>query len=460
MGALGSEDRPLRVAVVGSGPAGFYAADTLLKSSLRAQADLFERLPMPYGLVRYGVAPDHPTTRTVIRVFERVAASEGFRFFGNVTVGRDVTVDELRGFYDAIVFACGMENGSRLGIPGEDLPGSHTADEFLLWVNAHPDYSNAKFNLDHETAVVVGQGNVAIDAARLLVRTPDELRRTDIAGYAFDTLARSRVREVHLIGRRGPVQAKFSQQEIEEMGELADCVPVVDPADLVLDPASEAEVQDPRGVNGKRNLAALRKLSEYAGPDRARRAVIRFLLSPVEIRGNGRVEEVLFERNELVGEPFGLRAKGTGERISIPCGLVLRAVGHYGSPLPDVPFDEKRKLFPNERGRIIENGASLPGLYATGWIKRGPTGLIGTNKADSMETVDALLEDVPALVPCPTPDSGALLGLLAKRGVRVVTQEDWGRINAAEEERGEAKGKLRERFATVDECLAILGETD
>lgn len=460
MGALGSDERPLRVAVVGSGPAGFYAADMLFKSSLRVQVDLFERLPMPYGLVRYGVAPDHPTTRTVIRVFERVAASEGFRFFGNVSVGRDITVDGLRAFYDAVIFACGMENGARLGIPGEDLPGSHTADEFLLWVNAHPDYSNAKFNLDHETAVVIGQGNVAIDAARLLVRTPDELRKTDIAGYAFDALAWSRVREVHLVGRRGPAQAKFSQQEIEELGELADCVPVIDPVELTLDPASVAEIQDPRGVNGKRNLAALTKLSEYAGPERSRRAVIRFLLSPVEIRGDGRVEEVVFEKNQLVGEPFALIARGTGKRITIPCGLVLRAVGHYGSPLPGVPFDEKRRLFPNERGRIVQNGTPLPGLYATGWIKRGPTGLIGTNKADSTETVDALLEDASALLPCVTPDSAAVSEMLAKRGVRVVSQEDWRRINAAEEKRGEAKEKLRERFTTVDECLAILERAD
>lgn len=457
MTELGTEERPLRVAVIGSGPAGFYAAGALLRGPAKAVVDVFDRLPTPYGLVRSAVAPDHPKTKTVLRVFEKTAALEGFGFWGNVTVGRDVSLDELRRHYDAVILATGMELGARLGIPGEELPGSHTADEFVLWFNGHPDYAGMTVDLSHETAVVIGQGNVAIDAARILVRTVDELRNTDIAQHALDALAESRVREVHLIGRRGPVQAKFSQEEIDELGELADCDPVVRAEDLALDPASQAELDDAKNFNSKRNMKALRALSERGLSGKGRKLCVDFLQSPVEIKGDNRVEALVLEKNTLSGEPFNLKARGTGERIEIGCGLVLRAVGHYGLRVEGAPFDQKRTIFPNDKGRAVQDGEPVPGLYTTGWMKRGPNGLIGTNKADSAETVEALLSDVPSLTPCEQPDGAPLRELLAARGVRVVTQADWERLNAEEERRGEAQGKPREKFVSVEEMISFLG---
>ncbi len=456
MALLGSEARPLRVAIVGSGPAGFYAAAAILNAPVVARVDLFERLPTPFGLVRAGVAPDHPKTRSVIRVFERLAEREELAFWGNVTVGRDVSVEELRRHYDAVVFASGAELGANLNIPGEDLPGSHTANAFVGWFNGHPDYRDATFDLSQEIAVVIGQGNVASDVVRMLARAPAELRHTDIAQHALDALAASRVREICLIGRRGPVQAKFSQQELQELGELADCDPVLDPADLELDDVSRQELDDPKNFNSKRNMAVFESFAQRPAPTKSKRIYIRFLRSPVAIRGNDRVEALALESNVLEGTPFALKAQGTGVVEELPCGLVFRAVGHRGTAIPGVPFDERRGIFPNDAGRIVDGGQPISGLYATGWIKRGATGLIGTNKADSAATIDRLLEDVPSLTPCAEPDSAGLRALLASRGVRVTNYEDWRKLDEAEVARGEAVGKPREKFVTVAGMLAAL----
>lgn len=454
MATLGTSERPLRVAIVGSGPSGFYAADPLLKSeSPVCSVDMFDRLPVPFGLVRGGVAPDHPKIRTVTRVYEKIADHPRFRFLGNVKVGQDIQVDELRRHYDAILFSCGAETDRRLGIPGEDLAGSHTATSFVAWYNAHPDYRDLHFDLSQEVAVVIGVGNVAMDVARTLAKTVDELKTTDIAQHALDALAESKIREIYIIGRRGAAQAAYTTPELKEMGELEACDPIVGPAEIALDPLSQQELSD---RNTARNIEILTEYANRPTGGKPRKLHFRFLLSPTELKGTDRVESIVLEKNRLEGEPENLKARGTGEHVEIPCGLVFRSIGYKGIAMPGVPFDEKRGVFPNEKGRITENGAPVVGLYCAGWIKRGPSGIIGTNKPDSVETVEQLLADLPNLTPAPQPDSAAVDALLAERGVRVVDIAGWRKIDAAEIARGQAVGKPRERFTRVAEMLAQL----
>ncbi|MCP4643046.1 MAG: FAD-dependent oxidoreductase [bacterium] len=456
MSSLGSPDRPLRVAIVGSGPSGFYAAEALFRSDSVVTVDMIDRLPTPYGLVRGGVAPDHFKIKSVTKVYDRIAAKEGFAFLGNVTVGNDITVPELRAHYDAVIFACGAETDRRLDIPGEDLANSHTATEFVGWYNGHPDFADRTFDLSQEVAVIVGQGNVAVDVARILAKTVDELRETDIASYALEALAESRVREIHMIGRRGPVQAKFTTAEIKEFGVLADCDPVVDTASLVLDPVSQTELAQATSRHVAKNLAVLEEFAGREAPAKCKRFHLHFLQSPVALEGEGRVERVVLETNRLEGEAFDLRAAPIGATTELPCGLFFRSVGYRGLPIPGVPFDEGRGVFPNEGGCVTDGGEVVPGFYAVGWIGRGPSGIIGNNKPDSVATAKALLADAESLAPCATPDTDAVLGLLAGRGVRVVSFDDWKRIDAAEVARGEALGKPREKFTRVEEMLAVL----
>lgn len=456
MTQLGTPARPMRVAIVGSGPSGFYAAEALFKSGRAVRVDLFDRLPTPYGLVRGGVAPDHAKIKSVIKVYERIAAHESFAFLGNVMVGRDVAVDELRRFYDAILFTSGAETDRRLGVPGEDLPGSHTATEFVGWYNAHPDYRDRKFDLSCEAAAIIGQGNVAMDVSRILAKTVDELRETDIAAHALDALADSKVRTIYLIGRRGPAQCKFTPPEIKEIGELADCDPLVNPEDLVLNPESERELEHPDNGHNRKNVAVLREFAARKSGGKSRRYVVRFLESPVEIRGGGRVESLVLEKNRLAGEPGNQWAEGTGETVEVSCGLVFRSIGYRGVAIPGVPFDERKGIIPNRNGRVLAGDAEVPGLYVAGWIKRGPSGVIGTNRPCAVESAGLILEDLPALAPCAEPDTSVLVAQLRARGIRVVSFDDWRRLDALETERGRAAGKPREKFATVAEMLEAL----
>lgn len=456
MSEPGTPERPLRVAVVGAGPAGFYTTEALLRSDRKVVVDLIDRLPTPYGLVRAGVAPDHQKLKAAIRVYEKIAQRPGFAFVGNVSVGRDVSVEELGRFYDAIVFSYGAETDKRLGIPGEDLPGSHTATAFVGWYNAHPDYRDRAFDFSAEVAVVIGQGNVAMDVSRILAKTVDELKATDIADYALDALSRSRVREIHLVGRRGPAQAKFTPPEIREIGELADCDPVVQPEDLELNPESEAELADPENRHARDNVQILREFAGRGAPTKRRRYFVRNFESPKEILGHGRVERIVLEKTALSGAAFQQSAKGTGERVEVACGLVFRSIGYNGIAMPGVPFDPRAGVIPSVAGRVVADGAPVAGLYAAGWIKRGPTGVIGTNKPDGYETAESLLADAAGLRPCPEPDTAALLELVRSRGVRAVSFDDWRRVDAAEVARGKPKGKPREKLATVAEMLALL----
>lgn len=464
MTQIGPPDNPVRVAIVGAGPSGFYAAEHVLKDEdTHAQVDLFDRLPTPFGLVRGGVAPDHPKIKSVIRVYEKTAAREGFRFFGNVKVGHDIEVEDLERLYHAIVFTVGCETDRRLGIPGEDLPGSHAATAFVGWYNAHPDYCEEEFDLSCERAVVIGNGNVAMDVARMLALTDDELRRTDTADHAIEALADSGIREIVVLGRRGPAQAAFTNPEIKELGEMEDADVVVDPAEVELDPASRAFIDsDEVDKTSKVNVEILREFSQRELTGKRRRIVLRFLRSPVEIRGDGRVERIAIGRNELVDEGGTLRARDSGEREELECGLVLRSVGYTGIPIEGVPFDERRGLILNEGGRVLDShdAGHRVGHYAAGWIKRGPSGVIGTNKKDALETVQHLLADVAEgkLLEPESPEPAAVEELLGERGVRFVSFEDWEAIDQAEVGRGEPHGRPRVKFVRVEEMLEALGE--
>jgi ferredoxin/flavodoxin---NADP+ reductase len=458
MNTLGSEQNPLRVAIVGSGPSAFYATEALIKSGHTVRIDMFERLPAPFGLVRNGVAPDHPKLKQPILIYDKIARSPTFTFLGNVAVGRDLRIEELQSAYHAVIFACGAETDRKLGIAGEDLPGSYTATEFVGWYNGHPDYRDRVFDLSQEVAVIIGQGNVAADVCRILSKTVDELKHTDIAEHALAVLAESKIREIHVIGRRGPAQAKFTNKELRELGELADCDAMVDPADLCLNRESELELADKANFINANNVEIFKTWASRPASGKRRRCYFRFLESPVMLLGQSHLECLVLERNRLEGEPNRQAAKGTGQRRELSCGLLFRSVGYRGVPIPGVPFDERNGVFPNAEGRLLDNDRSvIPNLYATGWIKRGPSGVIGTNRADSVATVNALLADLPKL------DSGdpktgaeALYPLLARRSVRVVGYADWLKIDAVEVEGGKPKGKPREKLTTVKEMLSVL----
>ena len=459
MGQPGTEAAPLRVAVVGAGPSGFYAAQALLKSDLAVQVDMIERLPSPYGLVRSGVAPDHPKLKQSIEVYKKVAALEGFRFFGNVTVGRDVAPHELRAAYHAVVYACGAETDRQLGIEGEELPGSHTATEFVGWYNGHPDYRDRTFDFSHETAVIIGQGNVAADVARILSKSVDELQHTDIAQHALDALAESRIRTIAVVGRRGPAQAKFTTKELREFLELEHCRAVIDAQELALNAASQAEVDDPKeGVVAAKNLAIFEKMAASEDTGKRRTCRMMFCRSPVRLEGDGRLERAVLERNELSGEPFRQRASGTGATESLACGLLFRSIGYRGVPIEGVPFHDAWGVFPNQAGRMTDgpDGTTVPGLYTTGWIKRGPSGIIGTNRACAVETVGSLLEDVASMAE-EGRSADALPSLLQERGVRCIDFAQWQQIDAAEIRLGEPKGKPREKFTRRADMLEVLG---
>lgn len=449
----GTPESPLRVAIIGSGPSGFYATEALFKAGLEVRVDMYEKLPVPFGLVRSGVAPDHPKIKNVTRVYDKIASDPRFCFWGNVTIGEDLTVEELKAHYHALIFTNGASSDRRLGIPGEDLARSYTATEFVAWYNGHPEYRDRQFDLSQESAVIIGQGNVAIDVCRILAKSVDELRQTDIASHAIEALAESKIKDIYMVGRRGPAQAAFTPQEAKELGELAISDVIVKPEDLQLSPIDEAELQLPDKGHNRKNMEILRDLAGRPVGARARRLHIAFFLSPVELSGNGALEKVVLERNQLSGEPGRQKATGTGEKITLPAGLLFRSVGYRGTPMPGVPFHESWGVFPNEKGRIEA------GMYTAGWIKRGPSGIIGTNKPDSVETVQALIADAPTLT-CLQPNSEALAARLKQKGVRVVSYSDWQKIDAAEIANGQTIGKSREKFTRVADMLALLDQVD
>jgi ferredoxin/flavodoxin---NADP+ reductase len=428
----------MRVAVVGSGPAGFYAAGALLSADPPAEVDMIERLPTPWGLVRLGVAPDHPKLKSVSRAFERIAEQPGFRFLGNVEFGRDIQHADLVRLYDAVIYAVGAQTDRRLGIPGEDLPGSWAATEFVAWYNGHPDYQDIAFDLSVERAIVIGNGNVALDLARMLALTHEELSPTDATDASIAAIASSPIREIVVVGRRGPAQAAFTTPELQEMGALAGADVIVDPADLA--------GAEPKSTLSVRNVSVLQELAAREPQGKPRRVVFRFFESPVAILGEQRVEGIELVRNRLDEND---RAVATDTHETLSCGLVFRSVGYLGVELPGVPFDARRGTIPNEGGRIE------PGVYCAGWIKRGPSGVIGTNKKDATETVELLLEDAAAgrLEPKPDASAAAVDALLADRGIQVVEYDGWMAIDEAERAAGAKSGRPRVKLCTWDALL-------
>jgi ferredoxin/flavodoxin---NADP+ reductase len=450
----------LRVAVIGAGPSGFYAAEALLKRRDDVLIDLIDRLPAPFGLVRYGVAPDHQKMKSVTKLYERTASDPRVRFLGNVEIGRDLTVEELRRHYHATIFSYGAPGDRRLGIPGEDLEGSLSATDFVAWYNGHPDYLELEPPLDATTAIVVGVGNVAVDVTRILAKTHDELFASDIAEHALQALRDSPVRDVVVLGRRGPAEAKFTTKELRELGELADADIVVDPRDLDILAESRAAIASDHIA--MKNLEILEAFSQRPPSGKRRRIHLRFLVSPVEVHPDStgkRVAAVTIERNRLEVRPDGsIAAVGTGERERLDAQLLLRSVGYRGSALAGVPFDDRQGVIPNVDGRVLRTpgGAPVPGWYAAGWIKRGPTGVIGTNKACAMETVESLLSDR-----LPVPADGrpeSVDALLEERGVRVVDYACWSRIDRAELLLGEQAGRVRVKLVSRAALLAAAQE--
>ncbi len=459
MSAPGTSDDPLRVAIIGSGPAGFYAAEALFAHpEIDFEVDMIDRLPTPFGLVRAGVAPDHPKIKNVIRRYEKTAGHEAFRFFGNVDVGEAVSAPELASIYDAVVWAYGASADRKLGIPGEDLPGSHAATEFVAWYNGHPDFADRSFNLDCERVVVIGNGNVAADVARMLVLSREELQRTDTADYAIEAIASSRVREVLVLGRRGPAQAAFTNPEVRELGELVEADVVIDPAQVELDEPSRAFLDsEAADATNRKNLETFRELARRRPSGKPKRVELRFLRSPLAITGEERVTGIELAVNELYRGPGGsVLARETGATEDVECGLVLRSIGYLGTPLGGVPYDADRGVIPNEQGRVLDAGGEpLAGQYVVGWIKRGPSGVIGTNKKDAAETIESVFEDVAAgRLPGHTGGRDALPGLLADRGVEYVEYEGWRAIDALETGRGKPLGRPRVKLTSVEEMVA------
>jgi ferredoxin/flavodoxin---NADP+ reductase len=445
-----------RVAVVGAGPAGFYAAEQLLAAQF--EVDLVDRLPTPFGLVRSGVAPDHPKIKSVTRVYEKTAARAGFRYFGGVELDRDISSAELLDHYHAVIYAIGTARDNRLGIEGEDLAGSHPATDFVGWYNGHPDFCDHSFDLTHERAVVIGNGNVALDVARMLVLADEELAPTDTADHALDVLKESGIREVVILGRRGPAQAAFTNPELRELGELSRADVIVDPADMALDPLSaEWLASDEADATSRRNVEILTAYSQLTPSGQSHRVVLRFLASPLEILGDedGRVSGLRIGRNELVAGADGrLRAQPTGEEEVLECGLVLRAVGYRGAAIEGIPFDERRGLIPNSEGRILgEDGQPRRGEYVVGWIKRGPTGVIGTNKKDASGTVAALIEDFEQgrLNEPEVDDAAETEAWLRERVSDLVDWTDWQAIDLHESTAGEPGGRPRVKLVRIAE---------
>lgn len=466
MSNVGTADNPLRVAIVGAGPAGFYAAEHLYKQKqLTVQVDMYDRLPTPFGLVRNGVAPDHQKIKSVTAVFDRVAQKPGFRFFGNVELGKDISVAEMRQYYHALIYTTGAQTDRPLKIPGAELANHHPATDFVAWYNGHPDFRDCQFDLSQERVAVIGIGNVAMDVARILCRTPEELIKTDIADYALEALRHSQVKEVYILGRRGPAQAAFTTPEIKELGEMADTDVFTVAAEVELDPLSEEALADSADRGTLRKVEIIQSYASNQPTGKSRRLTVRFLVSPTELYGdeNGRVKAMKLVHNELYKTDAGsLRPRATDRTEILDVGLVFRSIGYLGVPLPGVPFNDSWGVILNEDGRVInpESKKPVPGEYTAGWIKRGPSGVIGTNKPDAVATVDLLLEDLAhgRLLQPAQPEPAAISALISQRQPHYFTYADWQKLDELEVTHGEAQGRPRVKFTNVADMLAALGK--
>ena len=440
----------MRVAVIGSGPAGLYTADELCRQHGDVLVDVIDRLPCPYGLLRYGVAPDHLKMKSLESALRRIMERPEVRFLGGIDLGSDLGAEDLPEHYDAVVYATGAGTDRRLGIPGEDLPGSFSAKDFVAWYCGHPDALVDKVTLNAHAAVVVGAGNVAIDVARILAKSAGELRETtDMPDHVLDALDASTIRDIHLVARRGPAQARFTTKELRELGELTDADVIVDPEQLELDGADRAIVESDRVV--RRNMDVLAEWAGRRPRGRARRVHLHFRRSPVAVLGAERVTGVALRSNGSNGVPVA----GRGSAEVLPAELLVRSVGYRGQPLPGVPFDEASGVIPHERGRVRRADSEMSGEYVVGWIKRGPTGVIGTNKSDAKETVATMLDDRESLPRACRREPDAVLDLLRSRDVPVVTWQGWEAIEAAEQALGSEGGRSRVKITDREALLAL-----
>jgi NADPH-dependent glutamate synthase beta subunit-like oxidoreductase len=450
-----SADRPLRVAVVGAGPAGIYAAEALTRQDdVPVAVDLIDRLPTPFGLVRHGIAPDHPKMRAIRDTLHRTLDHPRVRFVGNADVGVDITLEELRRHVDAVIYTYGASVDRHLGIPGEELPGSLAATDLVAWYTGHPDADRKRVEsalAGVRSVVVVGVGNVALDVARVLARTADELEPTDMPQHVLDVLAAVPVEQITVLGRRGPAQATFTTQELRELGELDGATVLVDAADLELEPAAEERASTDRNV--ARNLAVLRGWVDHTPEPGRTRLRLRFFGRPVRLLGEDRVTGVEVERTAVDGDG---RAMGTGQLDVLPADLVIRSVGYRGIPLPGLPVDERTGTVPNDAGRVLRDGRLSPGEYVAGWIKRGPSGVVGTNKHDARETVAALLEDAADGGLRTAGPVGDLVQELVARGAEPVLLDDWRAIDAAEVALGATHGRARTTLHERETLLAAV----
>lgn len=465
MSKVGSPEMPLRVAIIGSGPSGFYAAEYLQKQDFSVEIDMYDRLPTPFGLVRGGVAPDHPKIKSVTKVYDRIAQKPNFRFYGNVELGTDINHADLTTHYHAIIYAVGAQSDRNLNIAGEDLTGSHAATEFVAWYNGHPDFRDREFDLTQEAVAVIGVGNVAMDVARILARSRDELLPTDIADYALEALAHSNIKIIYILGRRGPAQAAFTNPEIKELGEMAEADIIVTPEEIEIDAFSQAYLESTEADKKDiRNVDILKEYAERTPEGKPKQIIMRFLTSPVEIIGTERVEAIKIVKNELYKNERGvLRPRATDQYETLPVGLVFRSVGYHGVALPDVPFYEAWGIIPNNDGRVLtehEAGEQVAGEYCVGWIKRGPSGIIGTNKPDSVATVKHLIDDLEndKLLSPTAPQRSAIETLLRERGIKYVTYSDWQRLDALELASGEKEGRSRKKITSIAEMLRVIAD--
>ncbi len=465
MSEVGTKENPLRVAIIGAGPTGFYAAEHLFKrKDIVVEVDMFDSLPTPYGLVRAGVAPDHQKIKSVTKVFSRTAQKPGFRFFGNVEFGKDLYLEDLRNHYHQIIYCTGAQTDRYLNIPGADLEGHHPATEFVAWYNGHPDYCDLQFDLSQEKVAVIGVGNVAIDVARILCLSHAELARTDVADYALEALSNSGVKEIYVIGRRGPVQAKFTTPEVKEIGELEEADVFVLPEEAELDELSEQQLVSGADRGTARKVQLLQSYAENKPTGKPKQLTLRFLVSPVEFYGDddGRVESMRLVKNELYATEAGtLRPRATNQFEELEAGLVFRSIGYLGVPLPGVPFNDSWGVILNDEGRVMtENGEPVTGEYTAGWIKRGPSGVIGTNKPDALETVEKMIEDLHAgsILNPGNPSASSIEILIRERQPNYFSFEDWEILDEIEVSKGEATGRPRIKFTTVEEMLEATGK--
>lgn len=461
---LGTEKRPLTVAIIGSGPSGFYAAEALLKNSdIIAEVDMFEYLPTPYGLVRAGVAPDHQQIKAVAKVYDKIAHMDRFRFWGNVQFGKDITREEILDTFDTVIYAIGAQSDRAMGIPGEDLKGSHSATEFVAWYNGHPDYKDHTFDLSQEHVTIIGVGNVALDIARVLALTPAEVAKTDIPHHVQEQLKQSKVKEINLIARRGPMQAAFTNTGTRELPHLEGAVAVVDPEELILEEQSEKIIEETQDKRIIQNLDFLNSISGNT-PQKNKRT-IRFLFrrSPQEIIGKDSVEAVTVVHNELFADDHGkIHLEMTDVQEEIESGLVFRSIGYRVKPIDGIQADSARGVVSNIEGRVtdVETKEVLSGEYVVGWAKRGASGVIGTNKPDSYATVEKLLEDIAgrSAEPEKTAQVDKVTTLLKSKEIHYVPFEDWKILDEIEVVEGSTREKPREKIVTISEMLSKIKE--